>query len=54
MFAILVSHVTQGRKIDTSPREYCDICHKYRMDVKCSEGHLLCVACIVDRHGDDS
>ncbi|KAI2491752.1 serine/threonine kinase [Fragilaria crotonensis] len=32
----------------------CVICHNYRADIQCSEGHALCTACIVDKVGDDS
>ena len=35
-------------------RPCCAICNEYRADIKCSEGHALCTACIVDKLGDDS
>jgi serine/threonine protein kinase len=32
----------------------CAICNEYRSDIKCSAGHALCTACIVNKLGDDS
>ncbi|KAI2502796.1 hypothetical protein MHU86_11620 [Fragilaria crotonensis] len=48
----VIQHPEAGRAIKSGPR--CLICNEYRTDIKCSEGHALCTACIVNKLGDDN
>ncbi|KAI2491606.1 serine/threonine kinase [Fragilaria crotonensis] len=54
IFAIFASHVSIWRHTNTGEYEYCEICHNYRSDIKCSKGHALCTTCIVDKLCDEN
>jgi hypothetical protein len=47
-----IQHQEAVSAVDCGP--CCAICNEYRADVKCSEGHALCTACILDKLGDVS
>ncbi|KAI2489093.1 serine/threonine kinase [Fragilaria crotonensis] len=47
-----LQHPAVASAVDSGP--YCLICNEYRTDIKCSNGHALCTACIVDKLGDDN
>ncbi|KAI2503197.1 serine/threonine kinase [Fragilaria crotonensis] len=47
-----LQHPAVASAVDSGP--YCLICNEYRTDIKCSEGHALCTACIVDKLVDYS
>ncbi|KAI2501338.1 hypothetical protein MHU86_13136 [Fragilaria crotonensis] len=47
-----LQHPVAASAVDSGP--YCLICNEYRTDLRCSEGHALCTACIVDKLGDDN
>ncbi|KAI2492673.1 serine/threonine kinase [Fragilaria crotonensis] len=56
IFAIFASHVSIWRNTNTGRYEYayCETCHRYRSDFKCSKGHALCTTCIVDKLCDEN
>ncbi|KAI2489119.1 serine/threonine kinase [Fragilaria crotonensis] len=45
-------HPSAVRAVDSDP--HCVICHNYRADIKCSEGHALCATCVVDKRSVDA